>query len=177
MEKLRKINRILFFIIASIAILYFGSSFLITLVFGIFFASLVSPVANLVERFKTPRFLSALTCSLVVFVVVGGLMYLLADQLSLFIADISQVRSDLQTYADELRTWIANASGITMQEQKQLWQEWSGRIIDQLEAAITGFLADLASSALNFLLLLVYVFLFIYYREKFTHFILLYTPE
>ncbi len=177
MEKLRKINRILFFVLAIFALFSFGSSFLITLIFGVFFALLVSPLASLLERIKTPRFLSALVATMVIFIVVGGIMYLFFYQLSLFITDISQIRSELQSFIDTAQTWITDATNLSLEEQKRIWQDRSGQLLEQLESAVTSFLGNLANSALNFLVLLIYVFLFIYYRKKFTTFIMLYTPE
>jgi predicted PurR-regulated permease PerM len=177
MEKLRKINRILFFTLAIFALFYFGSSFLITLIFGVFFASLVSPLASLLEKIKTPRVLSALAATMVIFVVVGGIMYLFFYQLTLFITDISQIRSELQSFINTAQVWITDAFNLSLEEQKRIWQDRSGQLLNQLESTVTSFLGNLANSVFNFLVLLVYVFLFIYYRKKFTTFIMLYTPD
>jgi predicted PurR-regulated permease PerM len=177
MEKLRKINRILFFTIAIFALFYFGSSFLVPLIFGIFFATLVSPLANLLERIKTPRFLSSLAGTLVIFIVVGGIMYLFLYQLSLFITDISQIRTELRSFIDTAQALIADITNLSLEEQKQIWHDRSGQLLNTLESGITSFLGNLANSALNFLLILVYVFLFTYYRKKFTTFVMMYTAE
>lgn len=177
MEKLKKINRILFFTIAVFALFYFGSSFLVPLIFGIFFATLVSPLANLLERIKTPRFLSSLAGTLVIFIVVGGIMYLFLYQLSLFITDISQIRTELRSFIDTAQAWIADITNLSLEEQKQIWHDRSGHLLNTLESGLTSFLGNLANSALNFLLILVYVFLFTYYRKKFTTFVMMYTAE
>ncbi|MFN2396543.1 MAG: AI-2E family transporter [Bacteroidales bacterium] len=177
MEKLKKINRILFFTLAIFALFYFGSSFLVPLIFGVFFATLVSPLANLLERIKIPRFLSSLAGTLVIFIVVGGIMYLFLFQLRLFITDISQIRTELRSFIEAAQGWIVDFTNLSLEEQKQIWQDRSGELLNTLESTITSFLGNLANSALNFLVILVYVFLFTYYRKKFTTFVMMYTAE
>lgn len=177
MEKLRKVNRILLFTLAIFALFYFGSSFLIPLIFGVFFSSLVSPLVDLLEKIKTPRFLAALVGTLVIFIVVGGILYLFLYQLTLFITDISQIRSELQSFIGTTQTWITDVTNLSLEEQRNIWQDRSGQLLTTLESVITRFLGDLANTVFNFLLVLVYVFLFIYYRKKFTLFVMMYTSE
>lgn len=177
MEKLGKVNRILLFTLGLFALFYFGSSFLIPLIFGVFFATLVSPLAGLLERIKTPRVLAAFIGTLVIFIVVGGILYLFLYQLTLFITDISQIRSELQSFIAATQKWITDVTQLSLEEQRKIWQDRSGQLLTTLETGITRFLGDLANTAFSFLLVLVYVFLFIYYRKKFTEFVMMYTSE
>jgi predicted PurR-regulated permease PerM len=177
MEKLGKVNKILLFTLAIFALFYYGSSFLIPLIFGVFFATLVSPLAGLLERIRIPRVLAAFIGTLVIFIVVGGILYLFLFQLTLFITDISQIRSELQSFIATAQTWITDVTNLSLEEQRRIWQDRSGQLLTTLEAVITRFLGDLANTAFNFLLVLVYVFLFIYYRKKFTDFVMMYTPD
>ncbi len=177
MDTLKKINRILFFLVAVFILFYYGSSFLIPLIFGVFFASLMTPFANLLERIKIPRVLSAFASTLIIFIVVGGILYLVLHQLTLFLSDISQIRRELQALIETAQTHITNITNLSLEEQKQIWQERSGQILTALENQLTRFLGDLAHTALSFMIVLVYVFLFVYYRKKFFDFVMMYTSE
>ncbi|TVQ13073.1 MAG: AI-2E family transporter [Bacteroidetes bacterium] len=177
MDKLKKINRILFFIIAIFLLFNFGSSFLIPLIFGVFFASLMTPFAELLEKLKIPRILSALLSTLVIFIVVGSILYLMLHQLTLFLSDISKIRTELQSLIETAQSQITQWTNLSLEDQKKIWQERSGQILTTLESHLTNFLGNLANTLLDFLIVLVYVFLFVYYRKKFSDFVMMYTPE
>jgi predicted PurR-regulated permease PerM len=95
---MKKINNILFFILAIFAIFYLGSAFLVPLIFGIFFASLTTPLSDILEKIRVHRLISSFISTLVVFIVVGGLLYLFIHQINLFLSDIPSVRSEIQKF-------------------------------------------------------------------------------
>lgn len=177
MNSLQKINRIIFLILGLYGLFYFGSSFLIPLIFGVFFASLVSPLCDLLEKLRIPRILASLISTLVIFIVVGGVLYLFIYQLSLFVTDISLIRREFLVIIEDLRSHITNLTGISLEDQQRIWQERSGDLLNRLESAITKLLGDVANTVFNFLLVLLYVFLFTYYRDKFADFVMMYTAE
>lgn len=177
MNTLQKINRILFFTLGVYGLFYFGSSFLIPLIFGVFFASLVSPLSGLIEKARIPRLVSSLISTLVIFIVVGGILYLFIYQLSLFVTDIGLIRREFLVIIENMQDKLTSFTGISLEEQQRIWQERSGELINTLESSITKLLGDVANTLINFLLVLVYVFLFTYYRDKFAGFVMMYTAE
>ena len=177
MTSLQKINRILFFMLGIYGLFYFGSSFLIPLVFGVFFASLVSPLCNLIEKARIPRIIASFISTLVIFIVVGGVMYLFIYQLSLFVTDLSIIRREFLVIIENLRDQLTSMTGISLEDQQRIWQERSGDVINTLESSITKILSDVASTIFSFMLVLLYVFLFTYYRDKFAGFVMMYTTE
>ncbi len=167
MKTLNKTNQILFFILVFFVLLYFGSSFLVPFIFSAFFASLMTPFSNMLEKIRIPRALSSLGSTLVIFIVVGGILYILVKQISLFVSDISQVRGEIQTLIQNIQSEIASILNITLEEQKQIWQNRSADIITRIELALTTFLGNILNTTGGFLLVLVYTFLLLYFRDKF----------
>jgi predicted PurR-regulated permease PerM len=175
MEALNKTNKILFFLLVIFVFLYFGSSFLIPLIFGIFFASLMAPVSNFLERQGVSRMLSSLISTLVVFVVVGGLLYLFINQMRLFIYDIAKIRTEFQSFVDNMQERITALTTLSPEEQRRIFRKRSEQILNSVEIALTGFFANLINVFFRFLIVLVYVFLLLYYRTKISDVIALYT--
>lgn len=177
MKNLRKINQILLFIFIVLALFYFGSSFLIPFVFGIFFATLMAPFSKLMEKIWDNRIFSSSLGTLVVFVVVGGLLYIFVYQMSLFVSDISSVRDDIQSLVENLQDKIMTATNLSLEEQKNIWQNRSGNLLNTLESGLTSFLGNILNTTAGFFLVLIYVFLLLYYRNRFSESILMYVEE
>lgn len=174
---MKKINNILFLILAVFAILYLGSSFLVPFIFGIFFASLTTPLSGLLEKIKIHRIISSFISTLVVFIVVGGLLYLFIHQINLFLSDIPSVRSEIQTILQNVQDKISSLTNLSPEQQKNIWQTRSEGILNTIESRLAGFAGNVFNSTLNFLLVLVYVFLLLLYRHKFTNFIMMYVNK
>lgn len=174
MKNLRKINQILLFIIIVITLFYFGATFLIPFVFGIFFAILMSPFANMIEKVWNNRIFSSLIGTLVVLIVVGGVMYIFVYQMSLFVSDISSIRNEIMSVVQDLQDRIMKATNLSFEEQKNLLQNRSENLLNSLETGLTSFLGNILNTAAGFLMALVYVFLLMYYRDKFLESILMY---
>ncbi len=174
MENLTRINKILFFIIMVFAVLYIGKSFLIPFVFGIFFASLMTPLTDYLEKKHLSNILASTVSTLIIFIVLGGIFYLFIHQMSVFLSDISSIRNALESFLQDLQNQIASITNISLAEQKNMWEKRSEEIAKGVESLITGFFGDLLYTTINFLLVMIYVFLLLLYRKKFTKTILMY---
>ncbi len=172
MVKLNKINQILLFILIVFILLHFGSAFLIPLIFGIFFASLMMPLSNILEKIRVNRIFSSLLSTLVIFIVVGGILYIFVYQLSLFVADISAFRDEIIMLIQNIQNKITSAIGLSLEEQENLWKNRSDDILYAIERGLTRFLGNIFNTSAGFLLVLVYMFLLLYYRDKFSDSIL-----
>jgi predicted PurR-regulated permease PerM len=176
MQNLIQINRILFFSIMIFFILYIGSTFLIPFVFGIFFTSVMTPLTNFLEQRKFPNMLASTISTLILFIILSGILYLFINQLSTFISDISSIRESLESFLKSIQTKIAVITNISPDDQKLMWEERSERIGSRLESELTSFLGNIVFATFNLLLVMIYVFLMLLYRKKFTETILMYTP-
>lgn len=176
-RNLVKFNTVLVSFFAVIAGLYFGASFLIPLTFAAFLAALVRPLSDVLERTGMSRIISSLISTLVVFLVVGGLFFLLFYQLRLFAQDLPQIKSELESFLESFQQQITSMTGLTPEEQLQLWRERSASILETLENSLTNLLGNVLNASLKFLLVLVYLFLLLLYRQKFVDVAMMYVPE
>jgi predicted PurR-regulated permease PerM len=177
MKKLRNINQILLFIVVVSALLHFGSAFLIPLVFGVFFALLMTPFSNLIEKLWNKRLVSSFLGTLVVLVVVGALLFVFVYQISLFVSDLSSLNDEVQSLIQNLQNRIAETTQFSHEEQNNIWQSRSEGIVESVESGLTAFLENLLNTTVSFFLVLVYVFLLLYYRDKIFDSIWMYVKE
>ncbi len=177
MKSLKQINQILVFILIFFLLLYFGSPFLVPFLFGVFFASLMTPFSNAMEKIRINRVFSSLISTLVIFIVVGALLYVLSKQVSLFVSEISLVRDEIQSLLHNIQGYISSILNVSLEEQRDMWDNRSADIVNRLEYWLTNFLGNILNTAGGFLLVLVYTYLLLYYRNKFVDSLLSYFDQ
>ena len=177
-KKLKKVNTILIFCFAILAGLYYASSILIPIVFAIFFASLILPVSEFLEKeWGMGRILSSFLSTFLLLVGVGLIIYLLSRQLGIFIDDLVNRKEELLGYVDVLREKIMSLTGVTLEEQRVMFKERSSEFYDLFQGILKNFLAGITAIVFQFLLILLYVLLLLINRDKFLTFLMMYTPE
>ena len=177
MNQLAQINRILLFILLIVVFLYWGAPFLIPFIFGIFFAFLMVPLCNLLEKIRINRTIASLLSTLVVFIVFGGTLLLFIAQINLFVSDMPDMEDKIGSIIESSQKKIESITNLSLSEQNKIFDERSGKIVEKIEPFITGFFGDLFSTVFSFFLVLVYVFLLLLYREKIFDFITMYISK
>ena len=177
MKLLTKINSILLFILLIVVFLYWGDPFLIPFIFGTFFAFLMTPLCNFLEKIGISRTVSSLLSTLVVFIVIGGTLFLLIIQINLFVSDLPLMEDKVDSFIENTQNRVESITNLTLQEQDEILEERSGEIIGKIEPFVTGFFGNVVNTVFSFFLVLVYLFLLLLYREKIFNFILMYISK
>ncbi len=174
---LTKILKILLLVLLIFFILYVGSSFLIPFIFGIFFALLMAPLSNFLERAKLSRTIASLASTLVVFIIAGSFLFLFIYQMNEFLSNISLIREETQSFLNNIREQIESLTSISAEEQNKIWEQRSEQWMKNIETVMTGFFGNILTTLANFLLVMIYMFLLLLYRENISNFIMMYTRE
>lgn len=177
MKQLANINRILIFILLIVIFLYWGAPFLIPFIFGIFFAFLMVPLCNLMEKIKIPRTLASLLSTLVVFIVFGGTLFLFITQINKFASDMPSMEDKIESFIESSQNKIESITNLSFGEQEEMLEEKSGPIIEKIGSLVTGFFGNLFSTLFSFFLVLVYLFFLLLYRKKIFDFLMMYIPD
>jgi predicted PurR-regulated permease PerM len=175
-QQLKKINAILFCGIASWLVLYYGAGFLIPLTFAAFLAALVNPVhLFLVRKLRLGSIAAGLLSSLLVFVVVGSIAYLFLYQLSIFAGDLPVLKEEFKHFLIRMQLSLSDLIGISQQEQQKFLSARSDSMLSSLEEELTLLLGNILQVTLKFLLVLIYVFLFLIYQDRFMRMVFRFT--
>jgi predicted PurR-regulated permease PerM len=171
--ELARLNRLLFFIIATCVILYFGRKFFILLTFSGFLAMLMTPLANRLER-RIPRGLSSLISVFIILGVTTGIVWLLSMQVSNISKDLPQIISSLEGLVDSVKEWVTTTVGVS---SEQISDRASGAL-SGAGSVITGIVKNIFTFVGRFIIVIVFTFLLLLNRDKYENFVvMLYKDE
>lgn len=173
-KNLQKANSIFILGFAVLATLYFGVGFLVPLTFAAFLAALMRPVNAVLEKAGFPNLLASTISTLLVFIVVGGLSFLLFYQLKVFADDLPQIKKEVGEFLGSMQKNLSSVTGLSPEEQKEIINKRSDTLLSSVEKQLTLALGGLVSASLKFFLVLIYLFLLLLNRRKFVNFLLLY---
>ena len=154
------------------AVLYFGKAFLIPLCIGGVLATLFLPFCKKLESKKIPKGLAVTFCLLLFLAVVTAILLLLSWQIAALASDFSLLKAKVIGTINQLQQYLFNNLGISTEKQMQIINEEQPGIAQILQL-IAGSLKAIFT---NFILVMAYIFLLLYYRIHLLHFFLKLVP-
>lgn len=145
------------FFIAQGIILPLGFSFLI--------AVLLFPLEKLFAKINLPRVIAILLSLVVATVVIVGLIMFLSYQVSSFIDDLPAIKKNLTDFFFTAQNWIDNTFHITKQQQNQVINDAQKDGMGNAQKVAGTTLGVLTASLGTLMLVPIYTFLFMYYRN------------
>ncbi|WP_276501774.1 AI-2E family transporter [Terrimonas pollutisoli] len=162
---------LVFLVVAGV---YFAKPFLIPLCFGALLAMLFLPLSRWLERKHIPKGLAILICILVLLSIISIVALLISWQVTDLTGEVSNIQNRLRQMLNEVEQYISTHFGIPVKQQEKLLQQQAQNsvangVLANMGPALLGLLVD-------FILCLVYIFLFMYYRSRIKKFILQLIP-
>jgi predicted PurR-regulated permease PerM len=173
---LSKAIQVFFFLFLVFAGLYFAKPFLVPIAFAGLLSMLFLPLSRKLERRGVNRGVATLLCILTLLSVVAGIIALLLWQVSDLVADAGNMEQRLTQMVDQLKQGISKSLGISAEQQKQLFQQ-QGQGGGGAGKMVAGFVGSVMSFLVDALLVVVYIFLFMFFRRHLKTFILKLVPE
>ncbi len=173
---LGKSVQILLFLFGLIAGLYFAKPFLVPVAFAALFAMLFLPVSTWLEGKGANKSVAALSCILLFALFVAGIAWLITWQVSELAKDSAGIEQNLTKKIAEVRQKISTTFGISPQKQQEFIKKQQENSSSGAQIIVSGIIAGVGGFLTNTLLVLVYLFLFLYFRSHLKKFILLFIP-
>lgn len=173
---LQKAVYILVFLFLLFVILHYGKPFFVPLAFGALFSMLLLPLTIKLEKAGWNRALAIIVSILIILAFFGGIVSLLAWQLSDMAQSSSGLEENFNEKINQVKSYIAHSLGISHLEQQKMLQKqpsFSERIASNFSTLLGSFGSILA----NAILALIYIFLFQYFRAHLKNFILKLVPQ
>lgn len=162
----------LFLIFLIISSLYFAKEFLIPLSIGAVIATLFLPFCRWIENKKIPRSIAVSICLLIVLVFVSCMVFLFGWQISELAGDFSLIKQSAIEKWVVIQQYIFNHLDIAIEKQSQ--------ILLAEQPSISNIMQTVFGSAktifINFIMVLTYFFLLLYYRSHIKNFFVKLTP-
>jgi predicted PurR-regulated permease PerM len=169
--------KILLVIFLAALILHHGRPFLVPLTFAGLFSMLLFPLSLKMEGWGLGRVASILLSILVFVLFFAGVITLLGWQVGEMSQKGPEIEKNLMEKWQQIQQFIKQTFGISEQKQQQMIQEQQSSGGSQVSGIVTGFLGSLGTFLTNSILVLVYIFLFLYFRDHLKSFIMRLVPE
>lgn len=165
----RKIYRamaVLAVLVLLVLILVYARPFLVPLTFAALLAMLLLPMVRGLERKGVSRGIACLAGVLSVMGVIALFIFFVTWQFSNFTDDATKIEQQLTKKYQDVQGFISEKAGITPQKQQQIIKEEQKSSPGRTGKMITGVLAGAGSLLASTVLVLVYIFLMLYYRDR-----------
>ncbi|MDQ3142535.1 MAG: AI-2E family transporter [Bacteroidota bacterium] len=160
---------ILFLVFAG---LHYAKEFLMPLAIGGVLATLFLPFCKWMEGKKWPRGLAVFSCLLILLIAITGVCFMFGWQIAELTNDLGVLTQKATEIFERIQEYIYNHFGISRVKQAEL-------IKDQ-QNLVGGIIQSLAGSLeyafTNFILILIYFFLLLFYRIHIKNFLLKLAP-
>jgi len=163
---------VMLFIIVLIFFLIIGRSLLIPLFMGGFFAVLFTPMTNWMESKKVPRILSTILALLIMIALVGGLIVFIVGNVTSFTRDFENVSDRVQQVTQQIDAWTLQNFGIDENLDEKATSGYLKNYLDENSKSISGFLFKTVGSLTGVVLIPLFMFFFLLYRDHLTQVII-----
>lgn len=148
--------------------LYYSKPFLVPVCFAGLLAMLFLPLCHWFESKKIPRWLSVLCCIIIFLGIFSGIVLLISWQINDLAVEATDFRNKLQKMINQIEGYFSEKFDVPADQLEKLVTNQAKKnadILPTIGSFITGFLT-------NFVLVTVYTYLFMYYRQRIKNFIL-----
>lgn len=170
-------NRLLLFLFLLFAGLYFAREFLVPIALAVLFTMLMAGLANRMERAGLSRGWSSVICTLILLVLFSGSVYFITDEVVEFAGDVPALKQKMEDNITAAQETIRERWNISYSRQSDLLKSRSAALLEGLGNIMQGVLGMIADVVRYFVLITVYMFLMLLYRDKFKVFFLKIIPD
>ena len=170
---LQKTLEVLLLLVLLFAGLYYAKPFLVPVCIAGLLSMLFLPVCRRIETIGLKRGLAVLLCILLFLLIISGMVWVIIWQVSSLADEIGNIKQEMNSLMQQVKGFLARTFGISLKEQQEAIEqqtEGANGFIVRLTALIPGILV-------HFVLTLVYIFLFMYYRTHIKKFIAQVIPK
>lgn len=153
-----------------------AKGFLAPLLTGIILSLVVLPLSRKMEKVGIGRGITSLLSTFIIFLFSLGLMWLISFQLKSFIDDWPEIKETMKPKVEQLKSFVMEQTPLTKEDMDVSGEDeefsWLGAVPDKSGKAL-GFFSQAFGFLGNYLLVFIYVFFLLNYREKFKNFIVM----
>jgi predicted PurR-regulated permease PerM len=153
---------IILLLIACLAILYYGSTFLIPIAYGIMFGFLVNPIHEKLLSWGSNKYISAITSTVLIILFFVILLSTLGWQIQELADQSDKIKKELVQTQQKGQKLIKGWFDISFNEQ----EEYAEKVVTRLQNNIGSFIGNTAGILSNFFLSLIYCILFLAERDR-----------
>lgn len=155
-----------------ITILYIGSNIIMPLLLALLFAILLRPVVVFFnKRLKIPHVIAVLISVLLFVVFVLSVIFFISWQVTDFVDDWPKIRYNMTANYENLQRWIKDSFNISYKKQETYIESVKNDSLTNKKELVGNTLSTFSSTLLDVVLIPIYTFLILLYRNLFKKFL------
>lgn len=167
----KTVQLLLLFILVTV-VLYYSKALLIPIAFAGLLAMVLLPLNRWLEKKKMKRIWAVLLSTVVFILGVVGAIWLVSWQIGNVASDAFKMEGKLKEIIQSIQQMIKDTLGISKQMQEQMVQQNKEKGAATVGKGLVGVAGYIWTFLIDFVLVAVYLFLFLYYRSHIKKFIL-----
>jgi predicted PurR-regulated permease PerM len=143
-----------------------------------FFLSIILlPVYRWLRARKLPEGLSIGLSLVLLIIIVGMIIWFFSSQISGFVSDFPQIKSNVQAHLNSLSQWLGKTTGISAEKQTQMIGDYNDKLLNLATGMLGGAAASVSGVLIFIGLLPIYIFLMLFYKNLILRFVFLWFPK
>jgi predicted PurR-regulated permease PerM len=152
-------------------VLYIGQDIILPVIYATILAILLNPLVNYLHRHRINRVVAILFALFLGIIVVGGLIYFISSQATMFSDTFPQLKLKIIALFDQVVKWFSHTFGVST-SKVNLWIKNTQAEGMKNSSAVIGQTLDTISGVLIMIFLLpVYIFMILFYKPLLLEFI------
>jgi predicted PurR-regulated permease PerM len=157
-------------------ILVLGKGIIAPLMLAFFVSLLLLPVYRFLRNKHLPEILAIVTSILAMVVIFGLVIWFFSSQMRDLLTDLPTIRQNLTRHLNALSGWISTKTNFTPDEQLTFIDEQSSRLLSYAGNVLKTTAGSVTSVFVLLVLLPVYVFLLLFYKNLLLRFVFVWFP-
>jgi predicted PurR-regulated permease PerM len=167
-----KLAMVLISLIALFYIAILGQTVLAPLVFGLLFAVLLLPLANVLERrIRLPRSLASILSVLLLLAAINIILYMVGAQISTLAEDWPQFKQQVLSSLNDLQHWISSKFHIRIKQQNAYLDNATSKLLATGSSVLGTAVMSISSTVLFMVFIMFDTFFLLYYRRLIVRFL------
>lgn len=155
-----------------IAILYIGGNIIMPLLLAMLFAILLRPVVVFFnKKLRIPHVIAVLLAVLFFIIFVLSVVFFISWQVTDFVEDWPKIKYNMTMNYEHLQRWIKDSFNISYKKQETYLESVKNDSLTNKQELVGSTLSTFSSTLLNLVLIPLYTFLILIYRNLFKKFL------
>lgn len=173
---LDKSIKVLLFVLLTFTLLYYGKPFLVPFLIASLLAMLILPLCMKLEK-KMNKGVAILISIAVLLVAISIIISVFAWQVSDISDKAPQIQQNISQKIIQLKQFATTTLGIPEQQQQKIIQQQQQGSSGKMSSMLTGIFKSFGSFLTDFIIVMVYIFLFLLFRGHFEKFMMKLVPQ
>lgn len=160
----------LFALVLILALMYVSQGVLLPILFATLISISLFPMARFFERLRLGKAFSALLCVIIAITIISAVMWFIVHQSIIIGKDATAITGKVLSVLEEGQVWLDERFGIGRNQVMEKIQEQGNKTLENAGGMITSTFGSIGNMLASAVLVPLYAFFMLYYRDFFREF-------